>query len=203
MPRRRDQSSKTRRVQNVPSCTAVPLREQSSDFDVANRVDELRQKLSRLMEEHVESLRKQTFLPADEEQREADEKRLKRIREISADYLVAVERTHAQRPQIEESRMTDKPSVKLPGKVEKVIKPAAGEPEKAQIAIEGADPLYREIRIENTLKDVEGQEVRLKQEDEVDVTVETERVSAEHEDAGNAKKQEEVEKKEHSERKAS
>ena len=201
MPFRRDQSSKTRRVQNVPSCTAVPFT--SIHDDVANPVDELKLKLSRLMEEHIESLRKQTFVPPDEEQREADEERLKRIREISADYLVAVERAQAQHPQIEESRMTDKPSVKLPGKVEKVIKPAAGEPEKAQIAIEGADPLYREIRIENTLKDVEGQNVRLKQDEEVDITVETDNGPTELRDRRKDKKQGQEEEKELKERKAS
>lgn len=86
--------------------------------------------------------------------------------------------------------MTEKPSVKLPGKVEKVIKPAAGEPEKAQIAIEGADPLYREIRIENTLKDSDGEEVHLKQNDEVDVTVETDKVPADK-----AQSEEEAEEK--------
>jgi hypothetical protein len=68
--------------------------------------------------------------------------------------------------------MTEKPSVTLPGTVEKIIQPAKpGEPEKAQISIEGADDLYREIRIENTLTGDNGR-VRLKQGAEVDVTVE-------------------------------
>ena len=93
--------------------------------------------------------------------------------------------------------MTEKPSVTLPGKVEKVIKPATDQPEKAQIAIEGADPLYREIRIENTLKDADGQKVRLKQDDEVDVTVEADKVSA------TLESQREAEEKESQERKAS
>jgi hypothetical protein len=39
--------------------------------------------------------------------------------------------------------MRDKPSVTLPGKVENVIKPVGGEPEKAQITIEEADPFIR------------------------------------------------------------
>ena len=43
---------------------------------------------------------------------------------------------------------------------------------QAQIAIEGADDLYREIRIENTLIDENGNEVRLKPGAEVQVTVE-------------------------------
>jgi predicted DNA-binding antitoxin AbrB/MazE fold protein len=69
--------------------------------------------------------------------------------------------------------MTENPSTTLPGTVEKIIKPVTSEePEKAQIAIEGADHLYREIRIENTLTDESGQKVRLKPGAEVAVTVE-------------------------------
>jgi predicted DNA-binding antitoxin AbrB/MazE fold protein len=69
--------------------------------------------------------------------------------------------------------MTEKPSTTLPGTVEKIIKPVAPhEPEKAQIAVEGADDLYREIRIENTLTKENGEKVRLKPGAEVEVTVE-------------------------------
>ena len=69
--------------------------------------------------------------------------------------------------------MPDKPSTTLPGTVEKIIKPAVpDEPEKAQIAIEGADHLYKEIRIENTLTDENGQKVKLKKGADVEVTVE-------------------------------
>jgi uncharacterized protein YfaS (alpha-2-macroglobulin family) len=45
-------------------------------------------------------------------------------------------------------------------------------PEKAQIQVDGADELYREIRIENKLQDQEGKQVSLKKGDEVDVTIE-------------------------------
>jgi len=45
-------------------------------------------------------------------------------------------------------------------------------PEKAEIAVEGADHLYREIRIENTLEDENGNQVKLKAGAQVDVTVE-------------------------------
>lgn len=69
--------------------------------------------------------------------------------------------------------MSEKPSTTLPATVEKIIKPIApGEPEKAQIAVEGADHLYRELRIENTLTDENGDKVSLKQGAEVEVTVE-------------------------------
>ncbi len=72
-----------------------------------------------------------------------------------------------------EAAMTEKPKVTLPGTVEKIIKPIhPSEPEKAQISVEGADELYQEIRIENTLTDENGEPVRLKKGAQVDVTVE-------------------------------
>ena len=71
----------------------------------------------------------------------------------------------------ERERMTEKPNVTLPGKVEKIIEPAGpSEPEKAEISVEGADPLYQEIRIENSLTDENGDEVRLKKGAQVEVT---------------------------------
>jgi hypothetical protein len=67
----------------------------------------------------------------------------------------------------------EKPSTTLPGTVEKIIKPAHPSlPEKAQIAVEGADDLYREIRIENVLQDEAGKKVALKQGAQVEVTIE-------------------------------
>lgn len=82
--------------------------------------------------------------------------------------------------------MKEKPTVTLPGKVEKVI-PAAyhDEPEKAQIAVEGADPLYDEIRVKNELTDEKGDPVRLKEGADVDVTVEADKDAVErHPKAG-------------------
>lgn len=71
--------------------------------------------------------------------------------------------------------MSDKPSTTLPGTVEKIIEsPSPSEPEKVQIAVEGADNLYRELRIENTLIDENGEKVSLKQGAEVEVTIEAE-----------------------------
>jgi len=65
-----------------------------------------------------------------------------------------------------------KPSTTLPGTVEKIIQPPdPRDPEKAQIDIQGAEDLYREIRIDNTLKDQDGEEVALKQGAQVEVTV--------------------------------
>ena len=67
----------------------------------------------------------------------------------------------------------DKVAVTLPGTVKKVIPPIhPSMPEKAEISVEGADDLYREIRIENTLSDESGNEVSLKPGAQVDVTIE-------------------------------
>ncbi len=69
--------------------------------------------------------------------------------------------------------MATRPKVTKPGVVEKLIKsPFPGEPEKAQIAVEDADHLYREIRIDNTLEDAKGKKVKLKKNAKVDVVVE-------------------------------
>ena len=72
------------------------------------------------------------------------------------------------------SNEASKASTTLPGKVEKVIHPhpSSGEPEKAQITVEGADHLYREIRVPNRLTDANGKKVKLKEGAEVEVKIE-------------------------------
>jgi len=68
--------------------------------------------------------------------------------------------------------MSEQSIVTLSGTVEKIIEsPFPGEPEKAQIAVEGGDHLYREIRIDNTLTKADGEEVRLKLGAQVEVIV--------------------------------
>ena len=69
--------------------------------------------------------------------------------------------------------MPEKANVALPAEVEKIIKsPDPREPEKAQINIQdGADPLYKELRIENSLTDDKGNEAKLKEGAKVEVTV--------------------------------
>jgi hypothetical protein len=72
----------------------------------------------------------------------------------------------------DDSPSDEKASVTLPGTVEKII-PALGhlEPEKVQIAVDGTDDLYGEIRIDNTLQDEAGNEVKLKKGAEVEVKI--------------------------------
>jgi hypothetical protein len=52
----------------------------------------LRDELHRLMTEQMESLQKQTFTWLDETELKQQEERLKRIREVSADFLAALQR---------------------------------------------------------------------------------------------------------------
>ncbi len=74
--------------------------------------------------------------------------------------------------------MPEKPSATLPGTVEKIIKsPFPKKPEKAQITVEGGDRLYREIWIDNTLTNEQGEEVSLKLGAHVEVTVEAKAVA--------------------------
>jgi hypothetical protein len=62
---------------------------------------------------------------------------------------------------------------KLRGTVQKLIKPILkDEKEKAQIHINGAEELYREIRVENELKDEKGSKSSLKEGAEIDVILE-------------------------------
>ena len=60
----------------------------------------------------------------------------------------------------------------IPGTVDKIIASRGPtQPEKAQIAVAGADDRYRDLRIENTWTDGNGNEVRLKKGAHVEVTV--------------------------------
>jgi hypothetical protein len=69
--------------------------------------------------------------------------------------------------------MTEKASTTRPGTVQRIIKAAySGQPEKAEIAVHGADDLYKEIRIENALIDENGDEVTLKKGAQVEVKIE-------------------------------
>lgn len=69
--------------------------------------------------------------------------------------------------------MTRKPKTTKPGRVVKVIKsPHPQIPEKAEIAVKEADPLYQEIRLENVLENEDGKKVKLKEGAHVEVTIE-------------------------------
>ena len=62
---------------------------------------------------------------------------------------------------------------KLHGSVKKIITPVVpNESEKAEIQIDEADDLYKEIRIENVVTDEKGEKDILKQGEDVDIVLE-------------------------------
>jgi hypothetical protein len=72
---------------------------------------------------------------------------------------------------LDTSRIPERPSTTMPGTVNKIIpSPHMSQPEKAQIAVDGTGR-YRNLRIENTLTDEHGDDVKLKKGAHVDVTV--------------------------------
>jgi hypothetical protein len=73
---------------------------------------------------------------------------------------------------LDSSRNVEQPSTSMPGRVNKIIASRrASQPEKAQITVDGADRSHRDLRIENTLTDEHGGDVRLKKGAHVEVTV--------------------------------
>ena len=71
-------------------------------------------------------------------------------------------------------RIPEQPSATMPGTVDKIIPSLRpSQPEKAQIAVDGADHGHRDLRIENTLTDEHGDDVKLKKGAHVEVTVTT------------------------------
>jgi hypothetical protein len=73
---------------------------------------------------------------------------------------------------LDRARIPEHPSTTMPGTVDKII-PARppSQPEKAQIAVDGADHRHRDLRIKNMLTDEHGDDVKLKKGAHVEVTV--------------------------------
>jgi hypothetical protein len=73
---------------------------------------------------------------------------------------------------LDTARMPEQPSATMAGTVYKIIpSPRPNQPEQAQIAIDGAEHRYRDLRIDNTFTDEHGDDVKLKKGAHVDVTV--------------------------------
>lgn len=79
---------------------------------------------------------------------------------------------------LDRARISDQPSATMRGTVDKIIPAPRPRPEKAQIAVDGADVNYRDLRIENTLTDELGDEVKLKKGAHVEVTVTANRIAS-------------------------
>jgi hypothetical protein len=75
---------------------------------------------------------------------------------------------------LDTARVSEQPSITMPGTVQKIIPSSRpSQSEKAQIAVDGRDQRFRNLRIENTLTDENGDDVRLKKGARVEVTVAT------------------------------
>jgi hypothetical protein len=73
---------------------------------------------------------------------------------------------------LDTTRIPEQPRTTMPGTVDKIIpSPGPSQPEKAEIAVEGADHGYRDLRIENALTNEHGEDVKLKKGAHVEVTV--------------------------------
>jgi hypothetical protein len=73
---------------------------------------------------------------------------------------------------LDTARIRERPSAIMPGTVDRIIpSPRSSQPEKAQIAVKGADHQDQDLRIENTLTDEHGDDVKLKKGAHVEVTV--------------------------------
>lgn len=70
--------------------------------------------------------------------------------------------------------MSKRLRTKKQGRVRRVIKPShPGMHEKVQIEVDGANELYRDLRIENAMEDGNGNKAKLKEEMPVEVVIET------------------------------
>ena len=73
---------------------------------------------------------------------------------------------------LDTARIREQPSIAMPGTVDKIIpSPRPSQPEKAQITVDRNDHRHRALRIENTLTDEHGDDVKLKKGAHVEVTV--------------------------------
>ena len=73
---------------------------------------------------------------------------------------------------LDTARIPEPPATTMSGTVDKIIPPRRpSQPEKAQIALDGADRGHRNLRIENTLTDEHGDDVKLKKGAQVEITV--------------------------------
>ena len=65
-----------------------------------------------------------------------------------------------------------------PGTVKRIVPSFdSREPDKAEIHVHDAEPLYEELRIPNTLQDQDGNKVELKKGAEVEIHIEADKAS--------------------------
>jgi hypothetical protein len=73
---------------------------------------------------------------------------------------------------LDTTRTAEQPSTSMPGTVEKIIRASGpNQSEQAQITVDVPDRQHRNLRIENTLTDEHGDDVKLKKGGHVEITV--------------------------------
>jgi hypothetical protein len=73
---------------------------------------------------------------------------------------------------LDTARIPEQPRTTMPGTVDEIIPASRStQRERVQIAVEGADRRYRDLRIENILIDENGEDVRLEKGAHVEVTI--------------------------------
>ena len=72
---------------------------------------------------------------------------------------------------LDTARIPELTSITMPGTVAKIIPPRSRQPEKAQITVDVTDHRHRDLRVENTLTDEHGDDVKLRKGAHVEVTV--------------------------------
>jgi hypothetical protein len=103
----------------------------------------------------------------------SDAARASVIKEIAEPRMARSARIAEQ--SLDLARTAEHPSVSMAGTVDKIIPPLRpSQPEKAQIAVDGAHGPHRDLRIENALLDENGDDVKLKKGAHVEVTVTSE-----------------------------
>ena len=84
----------------------------------------------------------------------------------------SVKKEMAKPRMVKSARVPERPSISVSGTVQKIIPSwRSGLPEKAHIVVEGDDNSRRALRVDNTLTDEHGDDVKLKKGTHVEVTV--------------------------------
>jgi hypothetical protein len=95
------------------------------------------------------------------------------MRELSELFMRKEQRRFQSEPRV--TRQHSRPYKTVSAVVNKLLQPdSSHQPEKVEIAIGAADPLFREVRLENRFTSPQGEIVSLKQGAQVDVTFEAE-----------------------------
>ncbi len=98
------------------------------------------------------------------------EKYVAMMRELSELFVRKEQRRFQNQPRVIWQR--DRPYKTVSAVVNKLLKPSSSTPEKVEICIGAAEPLFRELRLDNTMTTPQGEVVALKQGVHVDVTFE-------------------------------